>query len=171
MTLDGNNLRIDLTSPGSFGRSSDNVFVRYPADSDGPSGSAGSPFDTSHSDPVGFSGFQYPPPAIAQGGATTIQVPQTEDLQAHIESGGMKSDRGTAGLASFPSSPPAAPDGAPAQVPLTEHHQEHTIIEHGSTLTDRYHTITSSTPFMNFSFEVLRPSEFRLVPSLTVDRS
>lgn len=85
MTLDGTNLRIDLASPGSFGRSSDNVFVRYPADSDGLFGRAGSAFDTSHSDPIGFSRFQYTPLAAALDGATTSQVPQTEDFQAHIE--------------------------------------------------------------------------------------
>lgn len=78
MTLDGTNLRIDLASPGSFGRSSDNVFVRYPADSDGPFGSAGSAVDTAHYDPID-------PLAAALHGATTSQVPQTEEFQAHIE--------------------------------------------------------------------------------------
>lgn len=85
MTLDGTNLRIDLASPGSFGRSTDNVFVRYPADSDGLFGSAGSALGTSHSDPIGFSRFQYSPLAAALDGATTSQVPQTEEYQAHIE--------------------------------------------------------------------------------------
>lgn len=85
MTLDGTNLRIDLASPGSFGRYSDNVFVRYPADSDGLFGSAGTAFDTSHSDPIGFSRFQYTPLAAALDVATASQVPQTEDFQVHIE--------------------------------------------------------------------------------------
>lgn len=78
MTLDGTNLRIDLASPGSFGRPSDNVFVRYPADSDGPFGSAGSAFDTAHNDPI-------VPLAAALDGSTTSQVPQTEEFQVHIE--------------------------------------------------------------------------------------
>lgn len=85
MTLDGTNLRIDLASPGSFGRSSDNVFVRYPANSDGLFGSAGSAFYTSHYDPIDFSRSQYTPLAAALDGATTSQVPQTEEFQAHIE--------------------------------------------------------------------------------------
>lgn len=85
MTLDGTNLRIYLASPGSFGRSTYNVFVRYPADSDGLFGSAGSAFDTSHSDPIGFSRFQYSPLAAALEGASTSQVPQTEDFQVHTE--------------------------------------------------------------------------------------
>lgn len=85
MTLDGTNLRIDLASPGSFGRSSDNVFVRYPADSDGPFGRVGSAFDTSHSNSLGFSGFQHSPLAAAQDGATTSQSPKTEEFQAHTE--------------------------------------------------------------------------------------
>lgn len=85
MTFDGTNLKIDLAPPGSFGRSPDNVFAKYPADSDGTFGGAGSAFDKSHPDPIGFSGFQYAPLAAAQYGATTSQVPQTEDFQAHIE--------------------------------------------------------------------------------------
>lgn len=78
MTLDGTNLRIDLASPGFFGRPSDNVFVRYPADSDGPFGSVGSAFDTAYYDPI-------IPRAAALDGATTSQVPQTEDFQVDIE--------------------------------------------------------------------------------------
>lgn len=85
MTLDGTDLRIDLASPGSFGRSSDNVFVRYPADSDGPFGSAGSAFENSHFNPINLSGFHYSSLAAAQDGATNSHVPQTEDFQAHIE--------------------------------------------------------------------------------------
>lgn len=85
--------------------------------------------------------------------------------------GGTGSDLGTAGLSSLPYSPPAAPDGTPAQVPLTELYQEHTLVEYGSTQTIHYHAITSSAPFMSFSFEVLRQTAFSLVPSLTTDRS
>lgn len=70
-------------------------------------------------------------------------------------------------LGSLPYSPPTAPDVTPAQVPLTEIYQEHTVVENGSTQTDHYHAITLSAPFMSFSFEVLSQTGFSLVPSLT----
>lgn len=81
--------------------------------------------------------------------------------------GNTGSDLCTAGLSSLPYSPPAAQDGAPAQVPPTEDYQGHIIVENGFTQTSHYHAITSSTPFMNFSFEVLSPTGFASVPSLT----
>lgn len=82
--------------------------------------------------------------------------------------GNTGSDLGTAGLSSLPYSPPAAQDGAPAQVPLTGDYQGHIIVENGLTQTSHcYHAITSSTPFINFSFEVLSPTGFVSVPSLT----
>lgn len=82
-------------------------------------------------------------------------------------------DLGASGLSSLPYSPPAAPDGTPAQVPVTEPYHGYTSVqfENGSTETSSYQAITSSTPFMSFSFEVLRQIGFSLVPSLTTDRS
>lgn len=87
--------------------------------------------------------------------------------------GGTGFDLGASGLSSLPYSPPAAPDGTPAQVPLTELYQEYNIVEfeYGSTQTSSYHAITSSAPFMGFSFEVLSQTGFSLGLLLTADRS
>lgn len=79
------------------------------------------------------------------------------------------SDLGASGLSSLSYSPPAAPDGTPAQVPLTELYQGFIVVEYDSTQTLHYQAITSSAPFIGFSFEVLRQTGFRLVPSLTTN--
>lgn len=85
--------------------------------------------------------------------------------------GATGSDLGTAGLSALPYSPPAAQNGAPAKLPLTEDYQEYVIVETGFTETHHFHAITSSTPFIKISFEVLSPTGSSLVPSLTTDRS
>lgn len=81
------------------------------------------------------------------------------------------SDLGASGLSSLPYSPPAAPDGTPAHVPLTELYQGFIVVEYDSTQTLHYQAVTSSAPFMRFSFEVLRQTGFSLVTPLTTDRS
>lgn len=86
MTLDGTNLRIDLAYPGSFGRpSGDDVFVKYRTDSGGPFGDGGSAIGTAYHTPKGFSALPYFPLAATQDGATSSQVPLTEEFQAHTE--------------------------------------------------------------------------------------